>query len=83
MRSSIVSSSCFSNAALLPPADPSMDEDVRAHLEFFQELGIDGVRLEPEWRTRDDQVVESVEVFTSPAAALDAIRQDLGADCSR
>ena len=59
MRSSIVSSSCFRRDRLLPRADPSMDEDVRAHLEFFKELGIDGVRLEPEWRTRvDDQVVD-------------------------
>jgi uracil-DNA glycosylase len=29
-------------------------DDLRAHLEFFTELGVDGVRLEPEWRTRAD-----------------------------
>ena len=29
-----------------------MSEELKAHLEFFEELGIDGVRLEPEWRTR-------------------------------
>ena len=29
-----------------------MNDDLRAHLEFFAELGIDGVRLEPEWRQR-------------------------------
>ena len=27
-------------------------EDLKAHLEFFGELGIDGVRREPEWRSR-------------------------------
>jgi len=29
-----------------------VNDDLRAHLEFFTELGIDGVRLEPEWRSR-------------------------------
>ena len=63
-------------------------DQLKAHLEFFEELGIDGVRLEPEWRTRvddhpPDPPPEPVEVFTSPAAALEAVRQDLGADCSR
>jgi DNA polymerase len=31
-----------------------MNEDLKAHLEFFEELGIDGVRLEPQWRTRHE-----------------------------
>ncbi len=31
-----------------------MNEDFKAHLEFFEELGIDGVRLEPQWRTRHE-----------------------------
>jgi DNA polymerase len=63
-----------------------MNDELRAHVEFFEELGIHGVRLEPEWRTRiahasvDEQ---PVELFTSPAAALEAIRLDLGPDCSR
>jgi DNA polymerase len=29
-------------------------DDLRAHLEFFQELGIDGVRPEPAWQGRVD-----------------------------
>ncbi len=29
-------------------------DDLRAHLEFFGELGVNGVRREPEWRTRAD-----------------------------
>jgi DNA polymerase len=79
-----------------------MNEELKAHLEFFAELGVDGVRLEPEWRTRapieleDEQRASEpsaassapaeapvVELFTSPEAALQAIRTDLGADCSR
>jgi uracil-DNA glycosylase len=27
-------------------------DQIQAHLEFFGELGVDGVRLEPEWRVR-------------------------------
>jgi len=79
-----------------------MNEELKAHLEFFAELGVDGVRLEPAWRTRapidleDEQRTSEpsaassapaeapvVELFTSPEAALQAIRTDLGADCSR
>jgi uracil-DNA glycosylase len=79
-----------------------MNEELKAHLEFFEELGIEGVRLEPQWRTRAEVENEDearalepsapsaalpeapvVELFTSSAAALQAIRQDLGADCSR
>ena len=32
-----------------------MNDDLRAHLEFFGELGVDGVRLEPEWRSRAER----------------------------
>ena len=40
-----------------------MNDDLRAHLEFFGELGVDGVRLEPEWRTRAERrVAESSPV---------------------
>jgi DNA polymerase len=29
-------------------------DELRAHLEFFTELGVDGLRLEPAWRSRAD-----------------------------
>jgi uracil-DNA glycosylase family 4 len=29
-----------------------VNDDLRAHLEFFTELGVDGFRLEPQWRNR-------------------------------
>ena len=90
-------------------------DQVKAHLAFFEELGVDGVRLEPAWRRRDDgpadpaapaasaapapqdqepatagalpggpaAPADAVPVFTSPAAALAAVREDLGMDCRR
>ena len=33
-----------------------MNDELKAHLEFFEELGIDGVRLEPEWRARREPI---------------------------
>jgi DNA polymerase len=53
---------------------------LRDHLEFFQELGIDGVRRESEWRARVD--VAPLAVLAPQAGALAAIRADLG-DCTR
>jgi len=32
-----------------------VNDDLRAHLEFFGELGVDGVRLEPEWHSRPER----------------------------
>jgi uracil-DNA glycosylase len=78
-------------------------EELKAHLEFFEELGIDGVRLEPEWRARrapitgepvEPEPIEPepsaprapgapVNLYPSPAAALQAVKDDLGADCTR
>ena len=73
-----------------------MTEQLKAHLEFFEELGIDGVRLEPEWHHRADALeprepaptepsapIEPIRVYASEGEALEAIRLDLGADCTR
>jgi uracil-DNA glycosylase len=59
-----------------------MDDALKAHLEFFEELGIDGVRLEPEWRSRGEPP-EPLNLYGSAAEAIAAIREDLGADCAR
>jgi DNA polymerase len=67
-----------------------MNEQLKAHLEFLDELGIDGVRLEPEWRSRREPIeptepnepIEPIEP-NEPKIALRVIRDDLGADCSR
>jgi uracil-DNA glycosylase len=61
-----------------------MNEEFKAHLEFFEELGIDGVRLEPEWRTRHGptEPTEPTEPI-EPKLALRVVRDELGADCSR
>ena len=71
---------------------------LKAHLEFFSELGVDGIRVEPIWRARrlDEPSAPSepsepvqavpgvpmVQVFASPADALAAVREDLG-ECVR
>ena len=71
-------------------------DELKAHLEYFGELGVDGVRREPEWSARVERrpaspVVESATVADagSPAAAktpliitLTSIREDIG-DCTR
>jgi DNA polymerase len=59
-------------------------DDLRAHLEFFGELGVDGVRRESEWRLRQEPVApcEPARMYSSQADALIAIREDLG-DCTR
>jgi DNA polymerase len=69
-------------------------DQIKAHLEFFGELGVDGVRLESAWRTRQPVVeqesepelspmAEGVPVFTSQGDALQALRAEIGHDCTR
>jgi uracil-DNA glycosylase len=73
-------------------------DQLKAHLEFFGELGVDGVRLEPEWRTRgyaiepelpEQELVNTepgnapVGVYTSQADALQALRTEIGPACTR
>jgi DNA polymerase len=74
-------------------------DQLKAHLEFFGELGVEGVRLDADWRQRagtpeftessePPELSESPEssplaVFSSPADALASVRADVGDDCSR
>jgi uracil-DNA glycosylase len=57
-------------------------DQLKAHLEFFGELGVDGVRLEPEWRTRahaiepelpEQEPVNTEPVITEPGNAPVAV----------
>ena len=65
-------------------------EQLAAHLEFFAQLGVDGVRRDAVWRAPGGKAVQSVPsqspqpvpIFRSPQEALAAIREDLG-DCVR
>ena len=41
-------------------------DDLRAHLDFFGELGVDGIRIEPSWRSRPRQTPPE---SAAPAAA--------------
>jgi DNA polymerase len=69
------------------------NDQLEAHLEFFGELGVEGVRRDAQWRSRTSDrtsVIETIEpvqpqpavLFSSPGDALVAIRQDLG-ECTR
>src|SRR2546425_4354483 len=65
-------------------------EQLAAHLEFFAQLGVDGVRRDAVWRAPGGKAMQSVPsqspqpvpIFGSPQEALAAIREDLG-DCVR
>ena len=68
-------------------------DQLEAHLEFFGELGVEGVRRDADWRSRASDrnpVIEKTEIvpsqpavlFSSPGEALVGIRQDLG-ECTR
>ena len=67
-------------------------DQVRAHLEFFGELGVDGFRRESEWRARaaeppepsePSEPSEPIGVFTSQADALSRLKVEIGPDCQR
>jgi uracil-DNA glycosylase family 4 len=71
-------------------------DQLKAHVEFFEELGVDGVRREREWCARGesnarvpdagaerDARVEPVRMFDSAREALEAVRTDIGPDCCR
>jgi uracil-DNA glycosylase len=68
-----------------------MSNPLRDHLEFFAELGVDGIRRERQWHERggtameqpQEPVVGEVPIFGTAAEALAAIRADVGDDCSR
>jgi DNA polymerase len=68
-------------------------DELRAHLEFFGEIGVDGLRLEPEWRARAVSNASAVGPVDPPGETesfaaegtgdlLPVIRTDLG-DCTR
>lgn len=66
-----------------------LHDELRAHLEFFGELGIEGGRRDANWRKRAQGTPAefsedrgAVQVYASPADALRAVREDLG-DCTR
>jgi DNA polymerase len=72
-----------------------VSDQLRAHLEFFGELGVDGFRREPAWRARSVPEVppvpevpsvvvpEVLHVFTSQDEALSALKVEIGPACTR
>ncbi len=58
-------------------------DEIRAHLEFFGELGVDGIRTDPEWRARESESRSpETHIQAIDRETLPVIRQDLG-DCTR
>jgi uracil-DNA glycosylase len=73
---------------------PVRDDDASQfseHLRFFSELGVAGVSRDPSWRRRPADTpaasetgeVQMLRVARSAAEVLQAIRADVGDDCSR
>ena len=65
-----------------PPHLRTTTPDLEGHLEYFAELGVTGVRLDPIWRERPADREATVAVYASEREALAAIRDDLG-PCTR
>ena len=65
-----------------PPHLRTTTPDLEGHLEYFAELGVIGVRLDPIWRERPADRGATVAVYASEREALAAIREDLG-PCTR
>ena len=69
-----------------------MSREVADHLQYFAEIGVDGVSKDANWRRRSatPQVPELPQVptvpetsFQSASETLDAIKGDIGAACTR
>ena len=69
-------------------------DDLQAHLEYFRELGVDGLNRGPEWRTRAEATVApaaaaveagtaAADVAVSPAETLAALKAHIGPACTR
>jgi DNA polymerase len=66
-----------------------MSDPLRDHLDFFKELGVDGVRRDGPWSVRPESrepqespEPQTIQVARSPGEALREIRMDIG-DCVR
>ena len=50
----------------------SSHDDLTAHLEFFAQLGVDGVSRDPRWRTRAEPAADAEPPQERPAGAAEA-----------
>jgi DNA polymerase len=61
-------------------------DDLRAHIEYFADLGVEGWSRDPAWRRRDAMPpapASGPDAPADPAAALGALVAHIGPDCSR
>jgi DNA polymerase len=54
-------------------------DQLRNHLEFFKELGVDGIRREPEWRGRSNHGETSNTEATETTQSVTSVDSDLSA----
>jgi DNA polymerase len=66
-----------------------MSDELKAHFEYYGELGVNGIRLDPAWHSRGDRSgtevrdeVSSLNDLRPHLLPLAVIREDLG-DCTR
>jgi DNA polymerase len=64
------------------PSTPLSAGQLAAHLEFFQELGVEGVSRDRLWRERAAESQPVIQIARNEAEALARVRSDLG-DCTR
>jgi uracil-DNA glycosylase len=65
-----------------------VSRELADHLQYFSEIGVDGVSRDAAWRRRADSVPQVPEVPSVPTVALagetlEAIKEDIGAACTR
>ena len=54
-----------------------MNDHVRAHFEFFSELGVDGLRLDSAWRSRADQPSRRLEREPEPVEPVEPLAAEV------
>src|SRR5262245_50060246 len=57
-------------------------DSLRSHLEFFSELGVEGIRRDSVWNRRAADASAPLASSAPPSDSLTVIREDLG-DCTR
>jgi len=63
-----------------------MSRELADHLKYFEEIGVAGVSRDAKWRRRSDDATLAPlapQAPEAPAETLEAIKQDIGADCRR
>lgn len=72
-----------------------MSRELSDHLQYFKEIGVDGISRDPSWRVRPDAIAvaqpsgagdvagDVALVLGTGGETLEAVRDDIGPDCRR